>query len=63
MQRHHLTFEVDATPKELWDLFWASQRQNLDYEGVKIQILHPGDEIGNPALRPVRRRRRGRTAA
>ena len=38
MQSHHLTFEVDATPKELWELFWASQRQNLDYEGVKTRF-------------------------
>ena len=51
MQEHHLTFEVDATSKELWELFWASQRQNLDYEGVRIEILHPGDEIGNGLVR------------
>ena len=51
MQEHHLTFEVDATPKELWELFWASQRNDLDYEGVKIKILHPGDEIGNGLVR------------
>jgi len=51
VQEHHLTFEVDATSKELWELFWASQRQNLDYEGVRIEILHPGDEIGNGLVR------------
>ena len=51
MQEHHLTFEVDASPKELWELFWASQRNDLDYEGVKIQILNPGDEIGNGLVR------------
>jgi len=51
MQRHVLTFEVDATQKELWDLFWASQRQNLDHEGVKIEVLHSGDELGNGLVR------------
>ncbi|MGZ4241939.1 MAG: polyketide cyclase / dehydrase and lipid transport family protein [Actinomycetota bacterium] len=51
MQRHTLTFEVDASPKELWELFWASQRQDLDYEGVKIKILYPGDELGNGLVR------------
>ena len=51
MQRHVLTVEVEATPKELWDLFWASQRQNLDYEGVRIEVLHPGDERGEGLVR------------
>ena len=65
MQEHHLTFEVDATQKELWELFWASQRTDLDYEGVKIQILHPGDEIGKTgveqAYEKVLRGKPGRT--
>lgn len=51
MQRHVLTFEVEATPKELWDLFWASQRQSLEYEGVRIEVLHPGDERGEGLVR------------
>jgi hypothetical protein len=51
MQRHVLSFDVDATQKELWDLFWASQRQNIDYEGVRIEILHQGDELGNGLVR------------
>jgi hypothetical protein len=51
VQRHALTLEVDATPKELWDLFWASQRQNLDYEGVRIEVLHPGNEVGEGLVR------------
>jgi len=51
MRKHVLTFDVEATPKELWDLFWASQRQDLDYEGVQIKILHPGDALGEGLVR------------
>lgn len=51
MQRHVVRFEVDATQRELWDLFWASQRQNLDYDGVRIEILAQGDEAGNGLVR------------
>ena len=54
MQRHHLTFEVDATPKELWELFWASQRQNLDYEGVKIQITYDRSTLIEESVRTLR---------
>ena len=51
MQRHTLRFEVDATQRELWDLFWTSQRQNLDYDGVKIEILSHGDDLGSGLVR------------
>jgi len=51
MQRHTRTFDVDASPKELWDLIWASQRQNLQMGTVRIEILHPGDENGNGLVR------------
>jgi hypothetical protein len=53
VQRHVLSFEVEATPKELWDLFWTSQRQDLDHEGVRIEVLHQGDELGNGLVRHV----------
>jgi hypothetical protein len=51
MRRHTLQFEVEATQRELWDLFWASQRQNLDYDGVKIEVLSQGNEIGEGLVR------------
>ena len=51
MQRHIREFDVDASPKELWDLIWASQRQNLEMGTVRIEILHLGDADGNGLVR------------
>ncbi|HVA09160.1 MAG TPA: hypothetical protein VNG12_20690 [Acidimicrobiales bacterium] len=50
MQEHHYFVDIDATPDELWKLFWfrAPKTQSGD---VTIEILHPGDETGNGLVR------------
>ena len=50
MQEHHFFVDIDATPDELWELFWL--RRALSQSGdVTIEILHPGDEIGEGWVR------------
>jgi hypothetical protein len=50
MQEHHFFVEIEATPDELWELFWL--RRALTQNGdVTIQILHPGDAIGEGLVR------------
>ena len=50
MQEHHFFVDIDATPDELWELFWL--RRALTQNGdVTIEILHPGDEIGEGLVR------------
>ncbi|HEY2215137.1 MAG TPA: SRPBCC family protein [Acidimicrobiales bacterium] len=50
MQEHHYHVDIEATPEELWKLFWfrAPRSESGD---VTIEILHPGDDIGNGLVR------------
>ncbi|HYZ97364.1 MAG TPA: SRPBCC family protein [Acidimicrobiales bacterium] len=47
MREHEFSFEVDATPDEVW---WALHprlaRGVIEHGGVRIEIVHPGDEHG-----------------
>ncbi len=49
MQDHRYSFEIEATPEEIWPIFWS--RRNVEHGDVKIEILHPGDEVGNGLVR------------
>jgi hypothetical protein len=50
MQKHTFYVDIAATPDELWELFWL--RRALSQSGdVTIQILHPGDAIGEGLVR------------
>lgn len=49
MQDHRYSFEVEATPEEVWSVFWT--RRNVEMENVKIEILHRGDADGNGLVR------------
>jgi hypothetical protein len=50
VQEHHFFVDIAATPDELWELFWL--RRALSQNGdVTIEILHPGDEIGEGLVR------------
>jgi hypothetical protein len=50
MQEHHFYVDIEATQDELWELFWL--RRALTQNGdVTIEILHPGDEIGEGLVR------------
>jgi hypothetical protein len=50
VQEHHYFVDIEATAEELWRLFWfrAPRSQSGD---VTIEILHPGDDIGNGLVR------------
>lgn len=50
MQEHHYFVDVDGTPEEVWSLFWY--RGPRPQRGpVSIEILHPGDEVGEGLVR------------
>lgn len=53
MQRHEFSVELDATIEELWEMFWyrAPDRPQPRDVKTRIDILHPGDEIGNGLVR------------
>lgn len=53
MQDHHFTFEIDATPEEVWSVFWWQKKKGQVVESgdVRIEILHPGDETGEGLIR------------
>jgi hypothetical protein len=50
VQAHHFFVDIAATPDELWELFWL--RRALSQSGdVTIEILHPGNDIGEGLVR------------
>ena len=50
MQEHHYYVDIDATVDELWQLFWARIPHTRNGD-VTIDILYPGDEIGEGLIR------------
>jgi hypothetical protein len=51
MQVHNYSVEVDGSPQEVWKLFWGYRKSRPEHDGVKIDILHPGDEVGEGLIR------------
>ena len=53
MQRHEFSFELDAPPELVWEVFWYRGPDRPQPKDVKtrIEILHPGDEDGNGLVR------------
>jgi len=51
MQEHRYAVEVDGAPREVWELFWYRGRRRPTSSGVSIEILHPGDEVGEGLIR------------
>jgi hypothetical protein len=51
MQDHRYAFEIDATPEELWTIFWSHREGVVVHGDVRIEILHPGDATGNGLIR------------
>ena len=51
MQDHRYSFEIEATPQEIWQIFWARKSRLIEHGDVRIEILHPGDEVGNGLVR------------
>jgi len=47
LQSHEFTFEVEATPEEVWrSLHPRLERCVIELGSVRIEIVHPGDEDG-----------------
>ena len=51
MQDHRFDFVVDGTPEEVWEVSWERMRSGIETDTVKIEIYHPGDEVGNGLVR------------
>jgi hypothetical protein len=50
VQEHHYFVDIEATPDELWKLFWFRAPKSKSGD-VTIEILHPGDDIGEGLVR------------
>ena len=42
---------IDASPEDIWEVFWYHGPDKPMTPGVTIEILHPGDDIGNGLVR------------
>lgn len=53
MQHHEFSIEVEGNPEELWSLFWyrGPRPPGSGPSGVTIEILHPGDAVGEGLVR------------
>ncbi len=52
MQDHRYSFEIDATPQEIWRLFWGKKTGDvIEHGDVRIEILHGGDSVGEGLIR------------
>ena len=51
MQRHEYSVDVNAPPEELWEVFWYRGADRPQAKIGRIDILHPGDEVGEGLVR------------
>jgi len=52
MQDHRFSFEIDATPQEIWRVFWGKKTGDvIEHGDVRIEILHGGDSTGEGLIR------------
>ncbi|HXW31645.1 MAG TPA: hypothetical protein VEJ21_01035 [Acidimicrobiales bacterium] len=53
MQHHEFSVVVEGTTEELWSLFWyrGPRPPGSGPGGVHIEILHPGDAVGEGLVR------------
>src|SRR5205085_196107 len=47
LQEHSFSIDVDASPEEVWEVFWYRGNDRPKNKIGTIDILHPGDEVGN----------------
>jgi hypothetical protein len=50
LQKHDYSVVVNGTPEEVWQLFWY-RGPRPPANGVSIEILHPGDDVGEGLVR------------
>jgi hypothetical protein len=51
VQVHTHSFELNGTPEEVWQLFWTREPRRRESELATIEILHPGDDVGEGLVR------------
>lgn len=51
MQVHEYDVDVEATPEEVWKVFFSHRKGTWTHGDVTIEILHSGDEDGNGLVR------------
>jgi hypothetical protein len=51
VQNHEYSLDVSAPPEEVWELFWYRGPDRPQGKIGRIDILHPGDEIGEGLVR------------
>ncbi len=51
MQEHNYSIDVDAPPEEVWALFWYREADRPQAKIGSIQILHPGNDVGEGLVR------------
>jgi hypothetical protein len=51
VQIHKYSFELNGTPEEVWQLFWMREPRRRESELATIEILHPGDDVGEGLVR------------
>jgi hypothetical protein len=51
VQRHEYSVDVNAPPEELWEVFWYRGADRPQAKIGRIDILHPGDEVGEGLVR------------
>jgi hypothetical protein len=56
VQQHTFSFEIDATPEEVWRVLHRPMKAGhiIEHGDVRIEIVHPGDEHGEGLVRRCR---------
>jgi hypothetical protein len=51
VQRHEFSVDVSAPPEEVWEVFWYRGADRPQAKIGRIDILHPGDAVGEGLVR------------
>jgi hypothetical protein len=51
MQRHEFSVDLNAPPEEVWEVFWYRGPDRPQAKIGRIDILHPGDAVGEGLVR------------
>lgn len=51
MQEHNYSVVVNAPPQEVWEVFWYRGADRPQAKIGRIDILHPGDDVGEGLVR------------
>jgi hypothetical protein len=51
VQHHEYSIDVNAPPEEVWEVFWYRGADRPQAKIGRIDILHPGNEVGEGLVR------------